>query len=479
MHYDPIELESSVCRDSLWQFVRRFWPTVIPENLIYNWHMEALCNVLQEAAERVFQGERRRHDLVVNIPPGTSKSSIVSVFFPAWCWIRMPSCKTICTSYSYHLAMDLSRKSRDVVQSDKWIRLFGDIQLREDQNTKGYFANAHGGSRYAVGTNGTVTGFHGHFLIIDDPIDPHGVISKPVLDTANRFTTETLATRKIDKAITVTILVMQRLHQSDPAAEMLKRGKTGGGDVWHINLPAEILEGREEDVRPQDYLSHYQDGLLDPARLPREVLKQMEINMGPFAYAGQMLQTPVPRGGGMFSTEKIEIVDPPVRFKRRIRYWDKAGSKDTGAYTVGALIGLDMTGRYWILDVVRGQWEVHAREAKILQTAQADGADVEIGVEQEPGSGGKDSMTLTIQNLAGFRVKADRPTGDKILRAEPFAGQVNGGNVYMAPGLWNRFYLDELQYFPHSATKDQVDASSGGFNLLTKIRTRVGGLCLR
>ena len=120
-------LEASLCRDSFYDFVRLFWHIIIPEEPIYNWHIEYLCQELQEIAERVFRGETKKHDLVINISPGTTKSTICSVMFPAWVWTRMPSCRSICASYAYSLAMDLSRRSRDLVQSKKWIRLFGNI----------------------------------------------------------------------------------------------------------------------------------------------------------------------------------------------------------------------------------------------------------------------------------------------------------------------------------------------------------------
>ena len=90
-----------------------------------------------------------------------------------------------------------------------------------------------------------------------------------------------------------------------------------------------------------------------------------------------------------------------------------------------------------------------------------------MGVEQEPGSGGKESAEATIRNLIGFRCFADRVTGNKVIRAEPFAAQVQGGNVRLVAGNWHYAYLDELESFPNGKFKDQVDASSGAFARLT------------
>ena len=96
-----------------------------------------------------------------------------------------------------------------------------------------------------------------------------------------------------------------------------------------------------------------------------------------------------------------------------------------------------------------------------------------IGIEQEPGSGGKESAETTIRNLAGWRVTADRPTGDKVVRAEPYAAQVQGGNVLLVRGAWNRDFIDEHVSFPVGRAKDQVDAASAAFNLLTLQRTGI------
>ena len=150
-----------------------------------------------------------------------------------------------------------------------------------------------------------------------------------------------------------------------------------------------------------------------------------------------------------------------------VRYWDKAGSEGVGAFTVGVRMHKLANDTLLIDDVIRGQWASEERERIIKQTAQADGQNVIIGIEQEPGSGGKESAEATIRNLAGFSCFKECPTGDKIFRADPFSVQVNNGNVQMLVGDWNHTYTEELRFFPFSTYKDQVDASSGAFNRLT------------
>jgi predicted phage terminase large subunit-like protein len=371
--------------------------------------------------------------------------------------------------------MDLSRKCRDVIQSEDYQAIFEGTKLRDDQNTKGYYENERRGFRFSVGTGGAVTGMHGHIIIVDDPLNPLSAASDADLATANSWMTETLSTRKVDKDVTPTILIMQRLHQSDPTGAWLEK-EGPSRRVRHICLPAEVDEGNRRTVKPRKALLQYHDGLMDPVRLPRRVLREQKKTLGPYGYAGQFEQTPTPRGGGMFKRDALIVENPPTKWKRKIRFWDKAGTRGGGAFTAGVLMGQDMDDRFWVLHVLKGQWDAGLREKIIKQTAVGDGRNVVVGIEQEPGSGGKESAQATVKNLAGFVVHVDRPVGDKVLRAEPFSAQLNNGNVSAAPGTWLADFLDELQYFPYSKYKDQVDAGSAAFAYLSGTKLRVGGL---
>jgi predicted phage terminase large subunit-like protein len=121
------------------------------------------------------------------------------------------------------------------------------------------------------------------------------------------------------------------------------------------------------------------------------------------------------------------------------------------------------SGAYLIMDVQRGQWSYLKRENVIKQTAEMDGVNCNIWVEQEPGSGGKESAQRTASMLSGYTVHLDRVQDSKVNRANPFASQVEAGNVYMIVADWNQEFLDELKGFPSSEYRDQVDAASAGF----------------
>lgn len=116
------------------------------------------------------------------------------------------------------------------------------------------------------------------------------------------------------------------------------------------------------------------------------------------------------------------------------------------------------------------------REEMIRQTAELDGVEVEIILEAEGGSGGKESAENSVRNLRGYRASSYHPTGDKAARAYSFASQVGAGNVYVLNREWTKDYIEELQHFPLGTYSDQVDASSGAFNWITKIPPRAGAL---
>lgn len=476
------DLLASICRDSFLSFFEEMWSTTVPEPLIMNWHIKALCTEMQRIAERVFRNEPKEYDFVANVSPGTSKSLICSVMFPAWVWTRMPSARMICASFDKSLVQDLSLRCRDVIESKKYRALFPEVQLREDARAKGKFATTAGGVRYTATVSGqSPMGRHSHFNIVDDPIDPREALSAEKIKGALRFMNNILPSRRINKEVTPTILVMQRLAMEDPTGDWLARKPKA---IKHYCFPAEITE----KVRPVKFRKYYKDGLMDPKRLTRKVLDEYRLE-GEHFYAGQFLQDPIPEGGLMFNTrilsQNIRVLPPGIKFVRICRYWDKAYSDGSGCYTVGLLMGVtigkDKKQHFWVMDVVRGQWAPDEREARIRMTAEKDyddwGDDCIQWVEREPAAG-KESAAGTLRTLAGFRVKEDlrggRSDGDKVKRADAAAAQVNVGNVSLVKGSWNSDFIRELERFPNAVLKDQVDGFSGAFNKLAKRRRRVG-----
>lgn len=162
----------------------------------------------------------------------------------------------------------------------------------------------------------------------------------------------------------------------------------------------------------------------------------------------------------------FEIVDALPVGCAAARYWDKAATPGgRGAETAGAKLLRDRRGLWYLDDVVHGRWGDLERENVIRMTAMTDGHDVRVYVEQEPGSGGKDSARATIRGLAGYTVRARRVTGAKVERARPFAAQAEAGNVKLLRAPWNADFLAQAHNFPEGVI-DMVDATVGAFNEL-------------
>jgi predicted phage terminase large subunit-like protein len=482
---NPIAAMRVMVTKSLYKCVKYFWSEYSQDEFVPNWHIELICHELEIVAKRVLNNEDKLYDLVINVPPGSSKTAVVLIIFPIWVWINDYTKRFITASYTSPLALESAEYSREIIRGEKFQKLFPELGIKEDKDTKSNFRvvryeqfnkgyvprTLSGGNRFSTSVGGSVTGFHGHFILVDDPIDPLKVLSGKEVEKANFWIDNTLPFRKVNKAVTPIIMIMQRLHQNDPTGHLLatdkERVKNGKeSKIRHICIPGEITNYKEQ-VQPPELVEFYKDGLMDPVRLNWSVLRGYQ-ELGNYTYGGQVGQDPVPLGGGMFEVEKLNIVER-VPYEQDIaimvRYWDKAGTEGgDGAYTAGVKMARLRNGRIIVLDVKRGRWGTAKRESIIESTAIADGATCYVYVEQEPGSGGKESAEGTIKRLVkqGVTCYADRPSGDKALRADPYSVRVNFGEVDLLYAPWNADYIDEMKHFPNSTYKDQIDASSGG-----------------
>ena len=157
----------------------------------------------------------------------------------------------------------------------------------------------------------------------------------------------------------------------------------------------------------------------------------------------------------------------------QIRAWDLAATTGTDSdYTAGVLMARVQDGTFYILDVVHGRWTPHERDKRIAEAAERDGRFTRIVLEEEGGSAGKHQAQYLIRMLAGYDVRAVRPTGDKITRAVPFSAQLEAGNIRLFRAPWNVPYLNELESFPEGLHDDLVDASAMALNELAALPQR-------
>jgi predicted phage terminase large subunit-like protein len=270
---------------------------------------------------------------------------------------------------------------------------------------------------------------------------------------------------------------MTRWHEDDLAGRLLREQ---AGEWVVLRLPAIAETQTERDAGDRllnlptgqpDPLGRQPGEPLCPARFSLDALEALRRDVGSLAWAGQYQGVPRQPEGNRFKKAWFTTVDAAPYRCQRVRYWDKAATEGDGDFTAGVLMARAPDGVYYIEDIQRGQWSPAQRDAVMLATARRDAlryghGAIRIVVEQEPGSGGRESAMSSIKLLAGHSVKADKVTGSKEVRAEPFASQAEGGNVRIVRGPWNAAFLDEVAAFPNGAHDDQLDAGAGAFNWL-------------
>jgi predicted phage terminase large subunit-like protein len=277
-------------------FVRRFWNILEPETkLVEGWVLYAIC----EHLEAVTLGKITR--LLINVPPGSMKSLMVNVFWPAWEWgpMGMAHLRYVSFSYSSGLTERDNTKFRKLVMHDKYRELWGDqFNLEKEGEIK--ITNDKTGSKFASSVKGIGTGERGDRVVIDDPHDVHKSESDIVRTDTVRWFRETITDRLNNLDDSAIIIIMQRVHQLDISGFILEQG----WPYCHLMVPMEFETGREPfntigwvDPRTED------GDLAWPERFSPEAVANIEREKGSFAYAGQYQQRPAPRGGGIIKRE--------------------------------------------------------------------------------------------------------------------------------------------------------------------------------
>lgn len=471
LHSQLVELDRDLCKGSLLDFVKQGWPSLEPGmDFTSGWAVEAVS----EHLEAVSRGEIRR--LLINIPPGCTKSMLTNVFWPAWEWgpLGMPHYRYISGSYAQTLATRDLVRSRDLIKSE-WYQARWPLEFKTDQDQKTYYENTNRGFRFATGVGGSLTGFRGDRIILDDPHSVKTAESDAEREEALRWFTETLPTRFNKQGESALVIIMQRLHERDVSGHVLDKL---GQDYTKLILPMEYEKERHckttvvmgstgkpfSDPRKKD------DELLWPERFSREDVDELKRVLssegGSYAVAGQLQQRPVPRGGGMFQRKDFNFVDRAPEGGRSCRGWDLAASKDKGAaYTVGLKMKIH-DGNIYICDVWRDRASPKEVEDGLRTCGAQDGKDVPVSIPQDPGQAGKAQKSTLAKVLQGYTVHFSLETGSKEDRARPLAAQAEAGNIYLVRGPWNDAFIAEATLFPNGQFMDQVDAGSRAYAYL-------------
>ena len=258
-------------------FAKKAWTVLNPTRLlIWSWHYDYLCEMLTQ--------QRRLLRLIINIPPRTLKSTLVTVIYPSWVWLTEPEHNFLTASYSLDLSTEHSVTRRNLLQSPWFQRLFGDrFQLAGDRNQVAQYANDRRGQMIATSVGATTMGRGCDTAILDDPVSADQAVSDAERTTANTWIDATLRSRLNDPARGAIIVVMQRLHELDATGFLLEQEP----GVWtHVRLPL-VAEEDETWTFPFSgrVVQRKAGDILMPERFTPEVVEQQRARR--LVFAGQ------------------------------------------------------------------------------------------------------------------------------------------------------------------------------------------------
>ncbi len=403
--------------------------------------------------ERVAEGETRR--LILLLPPGSAKSTYASRLFPAWWFARHPGSSVIAASHTARLSEHFGRGVRGLI--DQHTSMLG-VRVRADARAAGCFMTDQGGEYFSVGVHGAVTGRRADLALIDDPV--RSVVEAESFSAREHlwswFGSELVTRLKPGGRI---VLVMTRWHVDDLAGRLIGQGG------WEIlRLPA-LAEA-------DDPMGRAPGEALWPAWEDRAALLEKQALLGERQFSCLFQQAPRELTGRVFDVRRLAVVDD-VPSGVAVRAWDLAATDEQSGgnpdWSVGLKLVRTEAGAFCIDDVIRFRRGPAGVAAEIRAAAERDGAEVAIGLPQDPGQAGRAQVMYLAQSLVGYRVNATPETGAKEVRARPVATHLERGLLSMRRAGWNASLLDEIAQFPHGPKDDQVDALSRAFGMFLEL----------
>ena len=439
-------------QDKFLEFVGVMW-----ENFIHGRHHE----IMAEAFERVARGELKR--LIINMPPRHTKSEFASYLLPAWFLGKFPTKKVIQTSHTAELATDFGRKVRNLVDSETYKSIFPNVALQSDSKAAGRWNTSHGGTYFAIGVGGAVTGKGADLLIIDDPHSEQEAIlaevNPEIYDKVHEWYSSG-PRQRLQPGGSI-VVVMTRWSKRDLTAQVVKSSVQRGGEEWEvIELPAILPSGNP----------------LWPQFWSLEELTALKEELPVHKWMAQYMQAPTGAEGALIKREwwKEWEHDKPPRCDYIIQSWDTAFNKGTrndfsACITLGIFHPEDEPHpQIILLDAFKERMEFPELKAKAL----------ELYKEYEPDCciiEAKAAGTPLLQELRSIGIPLQDYTpvrgNDKITRVNAVADLFASGMVWAPQTRWAEEVIEEFASFPQGEHDDLVDSMTQAL-----LRFRQGGL---
>lgn len=460
--------EAVKCMNNFYYFFKTFWPEMSGEVYQDAWHIKLICDVLEDRAMKLIRLEQIMETIVINVPPRSSKSTIVTIAFPLWIWLHKPNFTTTNISYSATLSKKHAYISRGITDSKKWHALFDNIfekvhgkPLEILKQNELEMLNNFKGSRFNTSVGGTITGMHANIVIEDDPLNPEEAHSDAERENAIRFHDETISTRLKNFTSYLNIIIAQRLHEEDTCGHVLNQDLP----ITHICLPGELTSSCI--VKPEEYRDKYEDNILDPLGKPREVLDQLKIKLKG-AYSGQVLQMPFNMEDQDITPGMFKIIHPKELADDIIwdvwidgAYTDKT-ENDPSGIMIAAKVGHNL-----IIKENYNLWKKLPDLVSFLIELEEGGSfDGDKGrIFIEPKASGY-SLAQYIENdtdynfvLIGEHNKREGKlvSQGKVARHNLIKPKAESGRITLVEGSWHGDFFSQVCGFPKAAADEAVD----------------------
>jgi predicted phage terminase large subunit-like protein len=424
-------------------------------------HTRLLIELLEEidkaqggvmgAVRRLLTGKTR---LLISEPPRHGKTLLISQLFPAWFLGRHPDRSVILASYGQDLSDDIGRRVRNLMADPLYEAIFPHTRLSGDSTSLRRFDTTAGGSFYAVGRGGPITGRGAHLLIWDDLLkDVEEARSETIRRGLHDWCQQVAYTRLTPDGAVVG--VGTRWHEDDLTGWLLREHAAEG---WRLlNLPA-LAEAN-------DPLGRAEGDALWPARFDREALESIRRQIGSAAFTSLYQGHPSAASGTVFKREWFRTYREPLpSFQKTIQSWDTAYGKSTssGDYSVCTTWGTNNNGHY-LLALWRGR--VDFPKLKYQVRTQAEQWKPHAVLVEDTASG--QSLLQELKLATNYPVIAVRADRDKRSRAEAVTPMFESGRVFLpADAPWLNDFADELASFPNGVHDDMVDSTTQALNYL-------------
>jgi len=443
---------NAVLRQDFLAFVEKVFATLNPgQEYLHNWHIDAFAWLLR----CVEDGQTKR--AMVNVPPRTLKSIIISIAWPAFLLGRNPSLQIFVVSHSLDLAQEHHFAFRTITESDWYKGAFPTMSPTADKDTAVMLRTSKGGFRKALSVESKITGQGADIIILDDPLDASDALNEAACTKLNHWIDTVLMSRFNNAVTGVMVLVMQRLAMNDPVAHL------GQQASWtKLSLPARAESDVLVPVGPDETHRYKRGELLHPGLLTAEYLEERQMAMGTAAFSAQYQQTAVPAGGGYIDVSLFQrYQDLPKAHDTRFLSIDAASGSDSGSYSVIQVWQIS-NGRLYLVASCRDRWSFP--KLKRLSIRNLKTFDAQFFLIELASNGRALAEELWEHYPKETRraiVQYFKPTEAKEIRMDRALVSIEAGKVYLPQQAdWLPDLLNELQAFPNGENDDQVDALS-------------------